>query len=207
MTSVGVNAFIETDIRLREANHRIKNSLQLACSLLRLQAMRYPDPNLKAELYQASSRIASIAKVHDRLCQTDNSRVDVAAYLRELSVRVTAAHVTAPAELAISLGLVVTELVTNALKHAYRDGVAGNIHVAFIPLEHGGWQLMIADKGVGLPEGVETADQGGLGMLFLRSLCSTLQAQMEIDRTPPGTCFTLRLPPIEQPSSSATILA
>jgi two-component sensor histidine kinase len=221
MTSVGVNAFIETDIRLREANHRIKNSLQLACSLLRLQAMRYPDPNLKAELYQASSRIASIAKVHDRLCQTDNSRVDVAAYLRELcadltsslsltsgqSVRVTAAHVTAPAELAISLGLVVTELVTNALKHAYRDGVAGNIHVAFIPLEHGGWQLMIADKGVGLPEGVETADQGGLGMLFLRNLCSTLQAQMEIDRTPPGTCFTLRLPPIEQPSSSATILA
>jgi two-component sensor histidine kinase len=219
MVSVGVGSVTEIDLRLKEANHRIKNSLQLVCSLLRLQALNYPDARLEAELFQASWRIASIAKVHDRLCRADNSSVEVAAYLHDLcadltsslsltprqSVRVTAAHITVPTEFAISLGLVVTELVTNALKHAYRDGQAGKIQVAFIILADGSAQLTIADKGVGLPEGVEMADHGGLGMQFLRSLCCTLKAQMEIDRTPPGTCFTLRLPPIESPVTTATI--
>jgi two-component sensor histidine kinase len=221
MVSANVGAVAEIDVRLKEANHRIKDSLQLVCSLLRLQALNYPDARLEAELFQASRRIAAIAKVHDRLCRTDNSSVDVPAYLHDLcadltsslsltpgqSVRVTAAHIAVPAEFAISLGLIVTELVTNAFRHAYRDGQPGKIKVAFILLEDGSAQLMIADKGVGLPEGVETADHGGLGMQFLKKLCCTLKARMEIDRTPPGTCFTLHLPPIDPPVSTATIYA
>lgn len=217
----GVDMSASTDIRLQEANHRIKNSLQLACSLLRLQAKKYPNTNLEAELYQASSRIASIAKVHDRLCRTENSRVDAAAYLRDLcadltsslsltpgqSVRVTAARTLVPADVAISLGLIVNELVTNAVKHAYRDGGSGNIHVAFIPLADGSVQLTIADSGIGLPLGAEMAGQGGLGMLFLKNLCATLKAQMEIDRTPPGTRFTVHLPSIEPPTSTTAIYA
>jgi two-component sensor histidine kinase len=160
MAGINISANADTDIRLKEANHRIKNSLQLACSL------KYPDTCLEAELFQASSRIASIAKVHDRLSRTDNSRVDVAAYLRELcadltsslslmpgqSVRVMATHTLAPADFAVSLGPIVTELVTNALKHAYRDGTSGKIQVAFIPLADGTLQLTIADKGIGLPK-------------------------------------------------------
>ncbi|MEA2941681.1 MAG: hypothetical protein QOD09_2210 [Bradyrhizobium sp.] len=221
MAGVNISADADTDIRLKEANHRIKNSLQLACSLLRLQAMKYPDTYLEAELFQASSRIASIAKVHDRLCRTDDSRVDVAAYLRDLcadltsslsltpgwSVRVMATHTLVPADFATSLGLIVTELVTNALKHAYRGGASGKIQVAFIPLADGTLQLTIADKGIGLPKGFEMAEHGGLGMLFLKNLCQSLKADLEIDRTPPGTRFTLCLPSVEPPASSVTIYA
>jgi two-component sensor histidine kinase len=221
MASINISADADTDIRLKEANHRIKNSLQLASSLLRLQAKKYPDTYLEAELFQASSRIASIAKVHDRLSQTDNSRVDVAGYLRDLcadlasslsltpgqSVRVIAAHTMASADFAMSLGLIVTELVTNALKHAYRDGASGEIQVAFVSLADGTLQLTIADKGIGLPKGFEMAEHGGLGMLFLESLCHSLKADLEIDRTPPGTRFTLCLPSVEPPESSATIFA
>jgi two-component sensor histidine kinase len=79
--------------------------------------------------------------------------------------------------------------------------------VAFIPLADGSLQLTIADEGIGLPEGFEMAEHGGLGMLFLKNLCATLKAQMEIDRTPPGTRFTLCLPSVEPPTSSATIYA
>jgi two-component sensor histidine kinase len=219
MAGINISANADTDIRLKEANHRIKNSLQLACSLLRLQALKYPDTYLEAELFQASSRIASIPKVHDRLSRTDDSQVDVAAYLRDLcadltsslsltpgqSVRVMATHTLAPADFAISLGLIVAELVTNALKHAYRDGAGGKIQVAFIPLADGTLQLTIADQGIGLPRGFEMAEHGGLGMLFLTNLCHSLKADLEIDRTPPGTRFTLCLPPVEPPASSAII--
>jgi two-component sensor histidine kinase len=221
MAGTDENASSQTDIRVIEAHHRIKNSLQLACSMLRLQAMKYTNSNLENELLQASSRIALIAKVHDHLCRTQHSQMDVASFLQDLcadlplslsltagqSVHVMAAHIFVPPTVATSLGLIVNELVTNAFKHAYRDGVTGKVQVAFIPLEDGSCQLTVADRGVGLPEAAEMVQHGGFGMVFIENLSNTLNAQFAIDRTPPGTRFTLRLPPLEQLRSAATIYA
>jgi two-component sensor histidine kinase len=218
MVSREMNALIEADFKVREAHHRIKNSLQLVSSVLYLQATKHADPQVEAELFQASARIATIAKVHDRLCRTAHSEVDVASYLRELcadlaslsatpgqSIRVMAARMLVPADVAISLGLIVNELATNALKHAYRGGAAGSVQVILLPLDDGRLQLTVADKGLGLPAEAETAVNDGLGMRFVRNLCIKLQTDIEIDRSPPGTSVRLRLPPIE-PSGPASVI-
>jgi two-component sensor histidine kinase len=187
-----------------------------------MQATRHIDnPELEAELLQASARVSCIAKVHDLLSRADqNGEFDFSHYLKGLcsdlhaawsrgndpSIVVAAGHVLLPAETAVTLGLITNELVTNAFKHAYPDGARVIVRVAFLPLEDGSFHLVIADSGAGwLPNG-DVRPETGLGMKLVEGLCRQLDAILEIDTTPPGTCFTVRLPPPSR-LPSATIAA
>ena len=198
-------------ILVREAHHRFKNSLQFVASMLRMQATRHTgNPELEAELHEASARVSCIAKVHDHLSRMDqNSEFDFAHYLKGLcsdlnaawsrendpSIVVAAGHVLLPADTAVTLGLITNELVTNAFKHAYPDGARGVVRVAFLPLEDGSFNLIVADSGAGWLQNGEVRAETGLGMKLVEGLCRQLDAVLEIDRTPPGTCFTVCIPP------------
>ncbi len=171
---------------LQELNHRTKNSLQLIAALVQLQASRSGDALVQEHLEQVRQRIMTIAAIHTRLYRDSDkveliSLVDMAEYLAQLcgmlrsslldrSGRITltldAAPVKVHLDLAIPLGIIVNELVTNALKHAFPDDRAGCIAVTFGEVA-GGWQLAVADDGVG----AICAEAGsGTGMRMVQAL-------------------------------------
>jgi PAS domain S-box-containing protein len=159
---------------LHEVNHRVKNSLQLVSSLLRLQARRAPDQAMRHQLEDATARISTIARIHERLYRDqDSKRIRFKAFLAELcsdlqgsaprcSLRVQSAEFSVATERAIPLGLVINELVSNALKYAYPDG-EGPVTVTAGKSAEGDVTVSVGDNGVGLPDGFSVAP----GALFI----------------------------------------
>jgi PAS domain S-box-containing protein len=191
------------EVLMHEADHRIKNSLQLVVSLLRLQISRVADPDAKNALGAAISRVAAIADAHRALqCSPDLRSIEVGSMLADLCDRVgslnPALTVSCDADLALSmdadqaipLGLLVSEVLTNALRHAYKPGEAGEVRLA-ARASGGCLELTIADGGVGLP-----AIQGrrGLGSTLISGLARQIGATAETRGHPgAGTTFSLRM--------------
>ncbi len=181
---------------LHEVNHRVKNSLQLVSSLLRLQARRLPDAVARRQLEDATARISTIAYIHQRLYRDrDVSQLDFGVLLSELcsDLQSSATHcqldVRAPslpmkADRAIPLALIVNELVTNAFKYAYPGG-GGRIAVR-VGVSGKGISITVEDHGAGLPEGFKTTGGGNLGMLLIGSLLGQLSARLEVRETDGG---------------------
>ena len=193
---------------LQEMNHRVKNSLQLVASMLHLQASSADDEAVRHQLQDASSRITAIARAHQRLYRSDQVQaIDLAAYLVDLcgDLQLSAGesridvHVPGAIEIAtdraIPIALVVTELVTNAAKYAYPDGVPGPIEVRLGQGDDGRVQLSVADNGAGLPDGFDAAASHGLGMRITRALANQLGAEIQVRPRTPGTEFVLLMPP------------
>ena len=199
-------------VLLREMNHRVANSLQLISSLIELQARKVPDETARALLRQAAERVEAVTLVHRRLYTSqDVESVDMDAYLaglvEELS-RATGAHdaprtiqlrcdpVRLETDRAVAVGLVVNELVTNALKYAYPDG-GGPIRVSLdhvLTGEDAVLRLTVEDDGVGFAD--ETPSRGsGLGSLIVTSMAHTLRATVVRDSAHGGTRFSLTMPP------------
>jgi two-component sensor histidine kinase len=195
------------ELLLREADHRVRNSLQLVSSALRLQGMRKgADPRLREEFAQASRRIEAVARTHERLHRPGAAgEIEFAGYLRGLcadlaaalahpAIEVDAADSPVAADKAVSLGLVANELVTNACKHARLDGAPGRVRVGLSRLGDGTLRLSVADEGAGLPEGFDPARSAGLGMRIIHGLARALGARLEVDPGPPGARFAVLLP-------------
>jgi two-component sensor histidine kinase/PAS domain-containing protein len=187
-----------------ELNHRVKNNLSIVSAILRMQA-RGADPPVRAELLKAVDRVQSIADVHASLYQGHGSEdVDFGAYLESLCERLSGSLLqddririvpeARPALLAVdravALGMVVNELVTNAVKYAYPAPAEGEISVRFGPTAEGP-VLSVGDRGLGLPEDFETR-LGGLGMRLIRSLVQQVGGVLDIRRQP-GATFEIRL--------------
>jgi two-component sensor histidine kinase len=169
----------EKDLLMREVHHRVKNSLQLVRTLLNLQARNASD-EIRAELEKAAGRIMTISAVHQRLYNGDSViQTDAAAYLRELvrdmqsmlsdaseerAIVVQAEPLSLPADQITPLGLITSELVTNALKHG-----AGRVLVSLtaVPV---GLQVCVEDEGPGLPPEFEPRRSDGLGMRLVVAL-------------------------------------
>ena len=209
------------DALLHEVNHRVKNSLQLVSSLLTLQASRAPDPRLRAALGEARTRIGVVARLHQRLYQTGtHGRVELVGFLRELCSDAAAAlgaehggrvglafeppeearDLLLPIDRAVPLALVVSELLTNALKYAFPPGHdGGTVRVALRrELGAGGTALavLVEDDGVGLPEGFDPAAAGSVGMRVVSTLARQLGAELRIGAgvSGAGAAFELRMP-------------
>jgi PAS domain S-box-containing protein len=196
------------DILLYEVNHRIKNSLQLVTSLLMLQAGQAKDPALRASLMEARSRIAVVAAMHHKLYSTSqHDRVDIAAYLREMAAETVAAlgasdrlsldfradgEVVLMLAQAVPLSLMVSELVTNAIKYAF--DTAGGTLCLTVKRTPAGAEISVADDGRGLPDGFDPGRSGGLGMKIVTALARQLRARLEVNAVPKGTRFTINLP-------------
>jgi len=194
---------------LSELNHRVKNSLSIVSSMLSLQANANEDENLRLHLREASSRVAAVARAHERLYQTtDIEKLDVGAYIKDvcgdLPVPVgTTVSVEAPSGIrlsmdrAISIALIVVELATNAMKHAY-SGETGIVWVA-LAKKVNALVLSITDEGRGVPADFAPQKSKGLGMRIVLALATQLNAELTVKRRNKGTSFELRVP-LNQPS-------
>ncbi len=200
-------ALARHEVLLREVDHRVKNSLQLVVSILRLQGDGADQPEVRRHLQEAAGRISAIARVHQRLNQAQQlESLDLGAYLSDLcrDVDEVAAHCTVIAEVAsgieiptaraISAALLVNELIANSAKHAYEDGAAAHIWVSLARGPDDKIVVAVRDEGTGLPEGFDTKTGKGLGMRIVSALAKQLDAEIQIQRRNPGTEFRIVMP-------------
>ena len=195
-------------IMLREVDHRVGNSLQLITSLLGLQAAKLTDPAARDILRTAVERVEAVSLVHRRLYTSDDLefvRMDqyLAGLVGELRraatvdtvdqcVELRAAPVRLETDKAVPIGLIVNELVTNALKYAYPPGAPGAVRVSLEQDASGIVILIVEDDGPGMADLVPTKG-GGLGTVIVRSMAETLRATVELDRSHKGTRTIVRL--------------
>lgn len=196
----------EKETLLREVHHRVKNNLQTVYSLLNLQAGRVDNPAVLADLQDCRERVMSMALVHEKLYRSpDLARINFAEYLHDLirrldrslgrsdgSVRVTveAAPISLDVDDAIPCGLVVYELVSNALKHAFPDGRAGVVRVGFGRAQDGRVALSVEDDGAGMPPDADPARPTGLGLHLVNALAGQVDGVLAVERGN-GTSFRL----------------
>lgn len=195
----------EKDVLMREVHHRVNNNLQIIASLLNLQTSRASDPAVREELAVVGNRIHSLSLVHQKLYRSEDlSHIDVGGYVHELcahlqsvfaatagpvALEVEAPPQQIPLDSAIHLGLIVNELVTNSLKHGFRDGRGGRIKVSLRRTDAGGLTLTIVDDGR-----AGEAARRGLGMTLVEAMARRLNGTLAVARDG-GTTTTLTLSP------------
>ena len=202
----------EREVLLREVNHRVGNSLQIIASLLHLQANSATQDDVKAALTNAMGRVAAVAQVHRRLYTSQHLKsVSLNAYLEALleDLRRSAegnkmSRLTLQAEAieidpdrAVAIGIIVNELVMNAVKYAYPDG-AGPIHVELKVLGDN-IELAISDDGVGLNVKADPRSTG-MGQRIVSAMASKLEADVERDPAHSGTRVVLRFRRVNAPA-------
>ena len=191
---------------LGEVNHRVANSLQLVTAMIRLQASALSDVQARNALDDTQRRIEAIAQVHRRLyTSSDVESVDMREYLAALMaelgetwssdaaprrLELAAEPIRLPTDRAVSLGVIVTELVTNACKYAYPQG-GGAVRVGLRETGDRGFELVVEDDGCGLAPG--TSPRGtGLGQKLIRAMAQSLQGEFGYDPAHRGVRATLR---------------
>jgi two-component sensor histidine kinase len=189
----------EKTVLHQELQHRVANSLQIIASVLLQSARRVPSADAKGYLVDAHTRVMSVAALQQQLAQSKAGDVALRTYLTDLCasigasmiedrdklvLRVEADEGTATADVSVSLGLIVTELVINALKHAFPDGRGGSIVVGYQSDHPPNWALSVTDDGVGIPAKPGTP---GLGTGIVEALTKQVGATMEISDAHPGT--------------------
>jgi two-component sensor histidine kinase len=206
-------ALASRELLLREADHRIKNSLQMVASLLQLQRSRLLEGDATAALDDAISRVRAIAEAHRALQESEDMRMigldrmiaDLCAFSARLNPSVSvecqlANPIQFDTERAIPLGLILSELLTNALRHAYPEGAAGTIEV-HVSTSEGMLEVSIIDFGNGTTPDVD--DAPSLGTNIVRALARQISAELEVKPQPGlGTRALLRLP-LAAPERSA----
>jgi two-component sensor histidine kinase len=204
----------EREILLREVHHRIKNNFQTIAGLLDMQADAIEDRRALAALEDSQQRLQSMALVHQCLYQSpDLDRIDCAAYLRglatelcrayaaearQVTLTITADAVWVRAETASSCGLILNELLANALKHAFPAGRPGAIEVTFRADRVGTYVLNVRDDGVGFPAGLDFRQADSLGLQLVCLLTEQLGGTLEMTRghgTHWKLTFTIPSPP------------
>jgi two-component system, sensor histidine kinase PdtaS len=184
----------------QEIRHRVANSLQIIASVMMLDARRTSSEEVRGHLHNAHNRVMSVAQLQLQLAVGSNEAVDVHAYLtrlcdtigasmipdpQQLALTVVAPQVSVEPEVSVSLGLIVTELVINALKHAFPNGAGGKILVSY-ELTGPTWTLSVTDNGVGMPKGKPEA-MAGLGSSIVEALARQLGADVAVTAMKPGT--------------------
>jgi PAS domain S-box-containing protein len=202
-------ALKEKDVLLGEVHHRVKNNLQIVHSLLDLQSSRVSDRAVVDMLRDSQNRIRSMGLIHQTLYQSkDFAQVDFSRFLDSLvptlvtsygvnpdriALSVEAAQLLLPINAAIPCGLVVNELISNALKHAFPGDRKGEIAVKLFADPAGKAVLSVTDNGVGIPEGVKMTHSGTLGMQLITLLTGQLGGDVTMRRSNP-TEFLVTFP-------------
>ena len=197
----------EKDVLLAELEHRIGNSLQIIASIILLKAQTVESEETRLHLQDAHNRVISVAAVQKQIHASGaGGPIEVAPYLsrlcktlatsmigetRPISLKVVGEGGSATSRQAESLGLIVTELVMNALKHAFpHDKVEGQIIVAY-DMAGTNWKLSVSDNGVGKPDGVFAQPKTGLGTGIVKALSQQLDAQIETLASAEGTTVSI----------------
>lgn len=212
-------ALHEKEALLKEVHHRVKNNLQVVASLMRLEGARNVHPAARAVLADMQNRVLSMALLHETLYRSGRlAQVDLATYLRQLAQRVlssigptegvklrldlTTAFVDT--DQALPCGLIFIELMSNALKHGFPHGGAGEVWVELQPVE-GGRQLRlrVTDNGVGVPVDFDYTQCHSLGLQLVVDLTHQLQGVFVVSHPAKGAAFTVTFTPMTPAASAA----
>jgi PAS domain S-box-containing protein len=207
----------DKEVLLKEIHHRVKNNLQVVSSLLGLQARTIPDPHLRVSFEESQARIHTMALIHEHLYQSSNlAQIDFPNYLRDLAMRVvrssgvgqgrlaleiSAEEVGFPLEIAIPCGLLLHELLSNCVKHAFPGGRSGTIGVTLRQSPQGSYVLSVRDDGVGLPPGLEIRPTTSLGLQLVHLLAAQLHGTLTFESRA-GTTVTLAFSESPTPGSA-----
>jgi PAS domain S-box-containing protein len=205
----------EKDALLQEIHHRVKNNLQIIASLLSLQSAYISDPQMLLKFQESQQRIRAMALIHEKLYQSETlAKVDLADYVQSLVAILVRTYTTGsqigleiqvdPATVAIDtaipVGLMLNELVTNALKYAYPNGRTGKLIVALSAESDGHFILRVQDDGGGLPADFQLGQVGTLGLRLVRMFAKQLRAEVTLDSEPGRLSFEIRFQEQASPS-------
>ncbi len=197
----------EKEVLLKEIHHRVKNNMQIISSLINLQSAGIKDKETAMMLKSSRDRIKSMAIIHEKLYRSEDfTRVDLNEYVRSLTTHllltygVNRKNVRFHTEIkdvfldinrAVPCGLIINELLTNSLKHAFPPRKKGEIKIAVRHLENQKTELLVCDNGVGIPEDMDIRKSDSLGMTLVKILSEDqLKGSLHLDRTK-GTCFRI----------------
>jgi two-component sensor histidine kinase len=196
---------LEKNILLQELNHRVANSLQIIASVLMQRVRRVQSEETRGHLRDAHHRVMAVATLQRQLAQSASGQVALGPYFTDLCASIGASMISDPelvtltvdaddstttADRSVSMGLIVTELVINSLKHAYPgDEAKGAIKVGFHATAEG-WILTVADDGIGLPSDHESG-RPGLGTGIVQALAGQLSATVEVTDADPGCVVSI----------------
>lgn len=200
----------EKEILLKEIHHRVKNNMQVISSLLYMQARTLKDPAVIEILNESQNRIRTLALIHEKLYQSDNlDQIDYGLYIKKIidylfqSYNVTKSDITVNLNIssiyldidkAVPCSLIINEMISNTLKHAFPKGEKGIIAISMSADEES-IHLEYVDNGIGLPEDQILEKNASLGMQLIKGLTKQLGGELEIIRKD-GTCFRLVFPKI-----------
>jgi two-component sensor histidine kinase len=200
-------ALARQQVLLKEITHRVKNSLAIVVSMLKVQAADVKNPEVTRHLEDAAYRISAVARAHERIHQgNDTDKLDLGIYLeqvcRDLDDAVATCNLEVDAEhgieimtdRAIPIALITNELITNAAKHAHAGAPNGTVRVRLTRGRDDMLELSIRDRGVGLPQDFDLPKATGLGMRIVQALSKQLGADVAVRRLDPGTEFVLSIP-------------
>ncbi len=186
----------EKEVLLREIHHRVKNNMQVISSLLSLQAQKLDDSMAREAFKECQERIRSMSLIHDQFYQQEDlSQIEFSSYLRSLAahlfrayqvdahmikIRVEAEKTFLNLNTAIPCGLMVNELITNALKHAFPPNEKGEIIVSLNQKENGEYLLRVKDNGRGLPPNINLKEPATLGLEIVTILVNQIGGQLEV---------------------------
>ena len=194
----------EKEVLLKEIHHRVKNNLQIISSLLNLQTNQVKDTGSLRALRDSQARVRSMALIHEKLYQSQTlAQIDFGEYVRslatdlfrsyqrslgEIKLKVEADEIILDLDYAVPCGLILNELMTNALKYAFPHGRKGTLWVELSTNTDQMLSLKVADDGVGLPVGIDIFNTGSLGLQLVRNLVVQVDGKLDVDRSI-GTAF------------------
>ncbi|MEX0270001.1 PAS domain S-box protein [Leptolyngbyaceae cyanobacterium UHCC 1019] len=203
------SALTEKEVLLKEIHHRVKNNLQIVSGLLQLQAQSLQDSPAVHALRESQNRVESMSLIHKKLyIAADLEQIDAADYIQSLATSLLTTYKVSPGAIALQVdvepvilsldqgipcGLIINELVSNALKYAFPTHQAGEIRIQLRQIEHE-LELIIQDNGVGLPDQLDLNNIQSLGLSLVYALSTEqLEGNLAVDRSP-GTTFRLKFP-------------
>jgi PAS domain S-box-containing protein len=200
----------EKEVLLKEVHHRVKNNLQVICSLLNLQARAGQNAVLAEQLNESRNRVKSMALVHEKLYQANSlSKIELNEYIRDLAKHLLRSYghkssetrlkididpaILVDIDMAVPCGLIINELITNAFKHAFEPNQPGEIDILGSLGPDGCVMLTVQDNGKGLPSDWSLETNETLGLELVKDLTGQLRAEIEIDSIM-GTRFKIIFP-------------
>ncbi|GBE16064.1 putative sensor histidine kinase pdtaS [bacterium BMS3Abin14] len=197
----------EKDLLLKEIHHRVKNNLQVISGLMNLQAHHVTDDETRNIYRESQNRVITMALIHEELYQAaDLAHVDLAAYIQNLTSNLFQSygakqdrvklileteHIEMVVDTAIPCGLIINELISNSLQHAFPGGREGEIRIGFRELARGEYELTVSDNGVGLPDGFDVRETKSMGLQLVALLVDQLGGALDVSGGD-GARFSMR---------------
>jgi PAS domain S-box-containing protein len=197
----------DKELLLREIHHRVKNNLAVISSLLYLQSQKTQNKQVLDALKESQLRIKSMVLVHEKLYQSkDLSSINYSEYIetlagtlfrsyeterRKISLELDVNEIYLDTDIASNLGLIINELISNSIKHAFPGNREGIITISLKLIENGKYILIVKDNGVGVPSGFDVFNTDSLGLKLVSTLVEQINGTLEFDRTD-GACFKIK---------------